>query len=708
MSRFILPFQRTEDLNSHPLDGAKLYFFDTGTSTPRDTYSDVALATPNTNPIIADSQGQFGAIFLSGTYRVRLDDKNDVTQPDYPVDNVTANITTAQIPDSAVTPVKLDSTLEYTFNSIITKGPWITDVRAYMDGLSGRPTLAAWEANPTTVDSILSIKAAVSAREALGGGPVYLKSDKTFAVSSAVTLGAGGNETFLVSDSKNGATIKALSAFTGGVVIIGQGGLKSVSLTGFDKATSGHVGITVGTASIINPLVRIEDVLNNGGFYDFIKTIYEYDRAIFNRITSEVELGHAVMDMQTGGSYALAANPVFSSLSFRNPDITPAVGDVKKYGILLKRSEGAKISGAISNFDRGVFLNAENKTPDLANLVCLDLRSTVSNDLWQSAWAATTNYSVNDYRKPTAANANGHFYIVTADAGSSGGSEPTWPTGHNATVVDGGITWTEVGESIGISVGSEQQVQIGPGVRCEDAIVALKNESNANIKVSSSRFVGESTAILNDSGTNSEMQMDNCLVAGDFHISKGAGTMRFLGQNNLITGDTIGDVLDHEGHSWSNGVHTFLQAIGPDFSGWTPLAGMTTQVLDRYEEGVWTPTVTDVANTANAAITTSFYTIIGNRCFCGIKGTVDITADDTNTYFKFTVPKNMHSGTLSDIGGSIILTTNNGDYVACGVLSNTGANTTEAILVVPKKGIATSGDSGTGRPFAGNFSYLIA
>ncbi len=92
MSRFQLPFERVEDENSHPLDGAKLYFFETGTNTPKDTYLDEALTTPNTNPVIADSQGQFGSIFMSGIYRVRLDSKNDVTQPDYPEDGIHSNI----------------------------------------------------------------------------------------------------------------------------------------------------------------------------------------------------------------------------------------------------------------------------------------------------------------------------------------------------------------------------------------------------------------------------------------------------------------------------------------------------------------------------------------------------------------------------------------------------------------------------------------
>jgi len=57
-----------------------------------------------------------------------------------------------------------------------------------------------------------------------------------------------------------------------------------------------------------------------------------------------------------------------------------------------------------------------------------------------SAWAATTNYSLDDIRIPTVG--NGFYYKVTTDAGSSGASQPTWPTTIGSTVVDGGITWT--------------------------------------------------------------------------------------------------------------------------------------------------------------------------------------------------------------------------------------------------------------------------
>ncbi len=56
-----------------------------------------------------------------------------------------------------------------------------------------------------------------------------------------------------------------------------------------------------------------------------------------------------------------------------------------------------------------------------------------------TAWAATTNYAVGAVVAPTVA--NGYLYEAIADTGSSGGSQPTWPTLLDDTVADDGITW---------------------------------------------------------------------------------------------------------------------------------------------------------------------------------------------------------------------------------------------------------------------------
>lgn len=74
------PKFRALDANGDIMPGAKLLFYATSTTTPEDTYSDSGLTTPHANPVIADSSGEFPAIYLdpSVTYRVILLDADDV------------------------------------------------------------------------------------------------------------------------------------------------------------------------------------------------------------------------------------------------------------------------------------------------------------------------------------------------------------------------------------------------------------------------------------------------------------------------------------------------------------------------------------------------------------------------------------------------------------------------------------------------------
>lgn len=85
----------------------KLYSYDTGTYTPKDTYSDAALTIPNANPLDSDGAGRFFDVYLgAGGYRLELRDDNDVvlwTQDDYyqaldgsDLANIDADIATTQ------------------------------------------------------------------------------------------------------------------------------------------------------------------------------------------------------------------------------------------------------------------------------------------------------------------------------------------------------------------------------------------------------------------------------------------------------------------------------------------------------------------------------------------------------------------------------------------------------------------------------------
>jgi hypothetical protein len=68
-----------------PLAGGLVYTYAPGTSTPKATYSDLALTTPNTNPIVMDSNGD-ATIYFNGQYKVVLKTSAGVTV--WTMDNV--------------------------------------------------------------------------------------------------------------------------------------------------------------------------------------------------------------------------------------------------------------------------------------------------------------------------------------------------------------------------------------------------------------------------------------------------------------------------------------------------------------------------------------------------------------------------------------------------------------------------------------------
>jgi len=80
---------------------AKAWFFESGTTTPKATYSNAGLSSANANPVVADSDGRFGPIYLvAGRYKVVLTDANDVQIGDDldPVDGVLSLIQSASAP----------------------------------------------------------------------------------------------------------------------------------------------------------------------------------------------------------------------------------------------------------------------------------------------------------------------------------------------------------------------------------------------------------------------------------------------------------------------------------------------------------------------------------------------------------------------------------------------------------------------------------
>lgn len=68
------------DSQGDPLQGGKIYFYITGTSTPKNTYSESTGTTANANPVVLDSRGE-AAIYVLGdaAYKMVVKDSDDVT-----------------------------------------------------------------------------------------------------------------------------------------------------------------------------------------------------------------------------------------------------------------------------------------------------------------------------------------------------------------------------------------------------------------------------------------------------------------------------------------------------------------------------------------------------------------------------------------------------------------------------------------------------
>jgi hypothetical protein len=86
------------DGNGLPLSGGFVYTYAAGTATPATTYSDLALATPNANPIVLDSAGRCVIYLASGSYKYVVYDAADGLQ--WSQDAVTATSSTAVLGQS--------------------------------------------------------------------------------------------------------------------------------------------------------------------------------------------------------------------------------------------------------------------------------------------------------------------------------------------------------------------------------------------------------------------------------------------------------------------------------------------------------------------------------------------------------------------------------------------------------------------------------
>lgn len=166
------PKARFVDSNGDALASGKVYFYEAGTSTPLDTYTDKAAGTANANPVILDSRGEADIWLADAAYKVVLTDSDDNTI--WTVDDVKyinddsvdtamiadGAITTAKIADGAVTRDKLGNTLHSTGKSSVKTADYTaltTDDIILVDAISNDVTVTL-PAVASSDDQILTVK----------------------------------------------------------------------------------------------------------------------------------------------------------------------------------------------------------------------------------------------------------------------------------------------------------------------------------------------------------------------------------------------------------------------------------------------------------------------------------------------------------------------------------------------------------------------
>ncbi len=91
-SLHITPSRATSS-NGLNLDGAKWYFYQTGTTTPQSVYTTAALDTTHANPVVADAAGKFANIYFDASlsYRGVLKSSDDATTI-YDIDPINTDV----------------------------------------------------------------------------------------------------------------------------------------------------------------------------------------------------------------------------------------------------------------------------------------------------------------------------------------------------------------------------------------------------------------------------------------------------------------------------------------------------------------------------------------------------------------------------------------------------------------------------------------
>jgi hypothetical protein len=280
---FALPKQVPLSSAGLLLPGAKLYFYQTGTTTVQAVYQDVGLSSAHASPVVADAAGVFAAIYLgqfTTNYRVRLETSAGVLL--WQLDNIPADSQDAFLDQSNTFTASGNGNPALLFSAAIPNIAWYetdgtANQRRWQIGVNGGVLALAGtnDAANAFADAILLT---------MGAGPTI-----TSLNLKATSVQSNGVE---IATTTSGDFTGTLTGMTGSVTrsihYVRTGNLVSLSLTtaiGDATGTSNTTAMKLtGLPAAISPTGRISTAFC--GYVIDSGTILSVQAQVFNQEVS--------------------------------------------------------------------------------------------------------------------------------------------------------------------------------------------------------------------------------------------------------------------------------------------------------------------------------------------------------------------------------------------------------------------------------------
>ena len=399
-----------------------------------------------------------------------------------------------------------------------------------------------------------ALQRAAAAATALTGSTLHLPAGN-YSIVPPVDL---GGEMRLIGDNQ-GSIITASAATFSLIRMRNDSEISNVKLVGFDRTVATSIAIEIGgDASYTNLQCRVRNIRLGAGFYYGVYGVYEMDSTLIERVDCFDLITKAGIYIAWDGTHgsARSANVIIRQCHLSPPAAT-LIGGSAQYGIFLDGVETILLeNNIVNNFDCAIFLNGTASTGVYsAKIHGLHVEERRTGIYSGTRWSTGAVIALNAIRLPTKDNASGFVYKCT-DAGTTGGTEPTWPTTYGGTVADGGVVWTAWARSVGIEIATIyiSEIEIN-GWISDSFIIGLEDKSGATGTIRHwHNYVSHDHAFSHSGSSAAAWTIGESTVLGNFkpygYGVPGSGSdAAVVFENVSWTSDDFGYVPDKHGVS---------------------------------------------------------------------------------------------------------------------------------------------------------------